>query len=770
LRFKFHLFRALDRCTEELILTESRPNLPSFAKAHFVVTICAGSFLLFLVQPMIARMALPRLGGAPAVWNSAMLVYQALLLGGYAYAHLLGRLTARHQAFVHVLLFGLAALFLPIHLSSAVPPPDASAFIWVPWLLLSSIGPIFFVVSAQAPLMQRWFALCGGGDPYPLYAASNLGSFGGLIAYPLLVEPMLDLKQQSWLWSGGYCVLALLIILCVAKLPRAPSAEHSEPIKKARTNAREVARWVILGAIPSGLMLSTSAHLTTDIVAMPLLWVLPLGLYLLSFSVAFSEKRGLANWIVARAPLILLAGGAATFVDSTERPIFFGSLGLTMLFVVSTALHTRLFDHRPKPELLTGFYLAMSFGGVLGGLFCALIAPLVFDWGYEHPLLIFAAACVLGGQPVFARLTALWSNPERARRLTIWIPLIALLLSLIANDLLWPSAPDTVERLCIGIIAVLSIATLGRRYSFALTLGALMLSLGGWTALALSNAEGARTRSYFGTYTVSTTDDNIRTLVHGTTIHGVQDLRPGKERIPTSYYAPLSGIGMAMNAVPTLFGDKARVGVVGLGAGTLACFSKPGQDWRFYEIDPVVAEIARNPAQFSFLSRCQPNVPIAIGDARLTLAMEKDAPLDLLAIDAFSSDAIPMHLLTKEAFETYRRRIGGHGLLLVHISNRYLDLEPVLAGEAGSGWHGVIRVYGVSDAEKADHFTSSIWVAMSPDKGVIERLQAESRYGGWRSLRAQADLKPWTDDYASILPLLKIGPKQPTLSTEIDRR
>jgi hypothetical protein len=290
---------------------------------RFLSAIFVGSFLLFLVQPMIARMALPRLGGAPSVWNSAMLVYQLLLLGGYAYAHWLGRLRPQAQAGVHLGLLVAAALMLPIGLIGWVPAPDANPFLWVPWLLLVSIGPLFFAVSAQAPLLQRWFALTDGGDPYRLYAASNLGSFGGLIAYPLLVEPLLPISQQRWLWSAAYALLILLVIWCAASLPKSPARERMQVNAVPGPDRRAVAGWIVLAAVPSGLILSTTLHITTDIVAMPLLWVLPLGAYLLSFTVAFSAREGAKQTIIRFSPLILL---------SACLGVFFGQDLLALIF------------------------------------------------------------------------------------------------------------------------------------------------------------------------------------------------------------------------------------------------------------------------------------------------------------------------------------------------------------------------------------------------------------------------------------------------------
>lgn len=730
------------------------------ARTRFVLAICAGSFLLFLVQPMVARMALPRLGGAPAVWNSAMLVYQALLLAGYAYAHALGRLTPRRQANVHAVLFLLAATALPIGLFAGEPAASISPALWVLWLIGGSIGPLFFVVAAQAPLLQRWFALTGREDPYPLYAASNLGSFAGLIAYPLLVEPFLPLRAQSLLWSAGYALLFFLVAHCAVKLPKpvlspvegGAAAAQVDPGE--RPGWRLMLQWLALAAVPSGLMLSTSLHLTTDIVAMPLLWVVPLGLYLLSFSVAFAARRSAAEAMVAIAPAFLLVGGATTFIDATAFPLIVGVMTLSVLFVVAAALHGRLFDLRPATGQLTLFYLLMSVGGMLGGLFCALIAPLMFDWTYEHPLLLVAAALVLGRSPLFG-----WSDSLFGGRKGLWLTglllIVGLLISLTGEGLLIPALKsDETKALCFMILLALAIVAMGRRVPFAIVLACLMLSLGGWYRLELSATPGAMTRSYFGIYMVRDREDQ-RLLVHGTTVHGVQSLTPGRERDPASYYAPDSGVGIALRGAPALFGPGARVGVVGLGAGTLACYARPGQNWRFYEIDPAMVGIARDPSAFTFLSRCLPNADIVIGDARLTLAKVPAGSLNILVIDAFSSDAIPMHLLTREALALYTRLLSPRGIVLVHISNRFLDLRPVLAAAArADGLAAAERHYVPDRRDASRHYAKSIWIAMARDPASLGRLTAMER-ARWKPIAVPHGFAPWTDDHGSILPLLK---------------
>lgn len=730
-------------------------------RALFVATICVGSFLLFLVQPMIARMALPRLGGAPAVWNSAMLVYQALLLAGYAYAHLLGRFAGRVQAAVHLLVFLLAAITLPIGLSSAVQPEGLNAFLWAPLLFLMSIGLLFFVVASQAPLMQRWFTLTGAGDPYWLYAASNLGSFVGLLSYPLVVEPFLPVHEQRLLWSGGFVALFVLVGLCGSTLPKKSAAVAAVEISAPPPTRRQVIRWLVLSAVPSGLMLSTSLHLTTDIVAMPLIWVLPLGLYLLSFTFAFAANRRVANSLTPLAPLIVLLAARAVFLDASDHRVLFVCLSLTSFFVLATVVHSELFHERPVATYLTTYYLAMSAGGVIGGLFCALIAPLVFDWTYEHPLLIVATGLLVHRGPMFAWAAPLARADNRPKAMIAGLLVAAIALSLVGGGtLLSKEHTELVRPFTALAILGISIASIGNRALFAAGVASLMLCLSGWTRLSLSMQEGMMTRSYFGIYSILDDSPRSRSLVHGTTVHGIQNLGPGRDSIPTAYYAAGSGIGLTLKAAPELLGRQARIGVVGLGTGTLACYARPGQTWRFYEIDPAIAAIALNPKLFTFLPNHLPDAPIVIGDARLTLAAEPPQSMDLLAIDAFSSDSVPMHLLTTEAFAVYRARLPASGLLLVHISNRYLDLQPVVAAAARDGWHGVVRKYHPDAAAQADNCSESMWVALSPDKHTIERLKAACPSDSWSPLVDRPDFTPWTDDHASILSILHLSPTQ----------
>jgi SAM-dependent methyltransferase len=731
-------------------------------RALFVLTIFTGSFLLFLVQPMVARMALPRLGGAPAVWNSAMLVYQALLLAGYAYAHRLSRETPKRQASVHLAILILAALWLPISLASFAIPADGSPIFWVPWLLLASIGPLFFAVAAQAPLMQRWFGLAGNsGEPYALYAASNLGSFGGLIAYPLLVEPSLPIKAQTWMWSGLYALLFLLVAVCARAIwsGRNDATQPGEATESVPPISwRQRLCWIALAAVPSGLMLSTTSHLTTDMMAMPLIWVIPLGLYLLSFSVAFADNRFLANILSRIAPAVLIVGGASVFMIWGKAAYAGLGVSIGMLFILAVALHAEMYRTRPDASRLTEFYLMMSVGGVIGGLFCAIVAPLLFNWTWEHPILLVATALLLPQ----LRLFSLGEEETFGRSGWTVATLILAFATLGIGYYLGNEMAYDGGQLRTALIAVILIAGLivtGRRIAFALVLIAAMLGNGGWANVELSSS-GARLRSYFGTYTINqSSDSSVRWLSHGTTMHGMQLL--DQPTLPISYYGESSGVGIAARRAEELFGQGASVGIVGLGTGTLACYKKPGQDWHFFEIDPLMVEIARDRKIFSFLEKCAPDTKMHVGDARLTLADQPAGTFDLLAIDAFSSDSIPMHLLTKEAFAVYRRALKPDGILLVHISNRYIDLNPVVAAEAAAGnWAAALRFDSPPVGAVNQGMRPSQWIAMSPDAGklaqltgfVYDKRPAYYYPDRWIKLKPPRSDDRWTDDYASVLP------------------
>lgn len=709
----------------------------------FTATIFAGSFLLFLIQPMMARIALPRLGGAPAVWNSAMVVYQLLLLGGYAYAHWLARHSPRTQARVHLGAMLVAALLLPIGLSSATLPSGITAYLWVPWLFLSSIGPLFFLISANAPLLQRWFAASGSGDPYPLYAASNFGSFAGLLAYPLLLEPLLPVSGQRLLWTAGYGLLLALLLGCAAMLRRGEGTIETHQ-KLEPLDLRASLKWIWLAFVPSGLMLATTQFITTDIMPMPLLWVLPLGLYLLSFTVAFASGGRLARLLAMIAPFTLVPAAIALFLS--DRLLFvIVAILLIALFTISVACHFRIYRSRPDPKQLTGFYLAIAIGGALGGLFCAMVAPLIFDWTYEYPLLLVAAAVTL--LPASSALVpSSWLERPRVSA-AIVVSAILLVAGAIAVSIVEPRNRDLVQY---GSLAALGIGVfaVGSRLFLASLMVAAMILGGGWEKLELSAARDRMIRTYFGVYSI-VDSGSARQLLHGTTLHGVQLMTEGWQRFPTTYYGMESGVGRSLQLVPAIFGRGASVSVIGLGVGTLACYKTPDQRWTFFELDPAVVNIATRSGRFSFMRLCAPGGRIVVGDARLEIAKEPPGSADVLVVDAFSSDAVPMHMLTKEAFDTYGRYLKPDGLLLVHVSNRHLDFEPVVAG--ASGWESLFgRFYPTWDHR---HEVGSDWIALSRSPATIDTLIDLSEESFWRPTTSKTRL--WTDDRASLLPVFR---------------
>lgn len=725
------------------------------SRTLFVVTILTGSFLLFLIQPMVARMALPRLGGAPNVWNSAMLVYQALLLGGYAYAHWLSRWPIRRQARIHLVLFALAALTLPIGLADLAPATPGMEVFWVPLLFAASIGPVFFLVSAQAPLMQRWYAQNpDSGAPWALYAASNLGSFGGLIAYPLLVEPYLPLHLQAWGWSAGY--LALLGLIALAARSRSGLA-YAEGImipqskEASELPAKTIALWIALSAIPSGLMLSTTTHITTDIFAMPLLWVVPLGLYLLSFSIAFADRRGAARWISAAAWFGIFAIGGMAAVSSGWTGVIPLVSSIVLLFLLCTALHSRLYDLRPDASRLTAFYLAMSAGGALGGLFTALVAPLVFDWVWEYPLLVLAAATLLprGALPDWRHAVSL--DPPLRRMLLGGLVIAVLVLAWMIFDAgrqletLWQRWPLT------ALLVLLAVGLVPWRWLATSVLAVVILAQGGLDTIEDSHA-GIRTRSYFGIYTVRDyPDKQVRTLLHGTTLHGEQSTDPARARVPLAYYGQGSGVAIVMGLAPRLLGEEARIGVLGLGTGTLSCLASPGQTWTFFEIDQAVVDLSGN-GSFTYRNECTPQAQMVLGDARLELARQPHGSFDFLAIDAFSSDSVPLHLFTHEAFGVYLDALSPKGVMMVHISNNYIDLEPALSAQLAA--RGLFAAKRFDNPQPGQELFASEWVAVSRDPAQIARIRGLVPQYRWTALSKPAPAV-WRDDHASVLPYVR---------------
>ena len=729
------------------------------ARPLFVATILVGSFLLFLIQPMVARMALPRLGGASNVWNSAMIVYQVLLLAGYAYAHHLSRMPVKRQAKLQLAGLLAASLLLPITLYRLAPPAPGWEVLWAPLLFLLTVGPVFLIVSAQAPLMQRWYMdHPEAPEPWALYSASNLGSFAGLVAYPLLAEPLLSLDQQSRAWTLGYGVLVVLVGTCALLRWRTPEIAWHAPGDAAQPSkgqgepvtARRIVLWLALAAVPSGLMLSTTTHLTTDIFAMPMLWVIPLGLYLLSFVIAFADNRTPARLVTLNAPPVMLFAGGLAMVSHHSGNMVQAVGSVVLLFVVAVSLHARMYELRPHHRRLTQFYLAMSAGGALGGAFTAIVAPALFDWVWEHPLLVLAAVLLMPLPELFNWHRKPGLDPAMARFTAGILLATAVFLALPLHAVASQAEPGIHRYVLTVLLCGVGLLLLPWRAMFVGVLVLMMLAQGGLRTIE-TTLEGKRTRSYFAVYTIlESPARKLRMLVHGTTLHGEQSMDPARRNEPMTYYGKDSGVAIVLRQAPELYGPKARIGILGLGAGTLACFARPGQRWTFFEIDPVVLDYSRN-GTFTFLQDCTPDAAVRLGDARLELGKLPAASFDILVADAFSSDSIPLHLITEEAFGVYLRALDDNGVLVVHISNRFLELEPVVAAIARRhGLHARVR-----NDNPRDHayFSPSGFVVLSRDPEKLNALAEARPDAPWDRLQPPAP-RVWTDNYASILPFI----------------
>jgi hypothetical protein len=726
-----------------------------FAPTLYALTLFGSALLLFSIQPMFAKMVLPKLGGAPAVWSVAMVFFQTVLLAGYAYAHLLERLLPPHRAALfHLLLIGATATTLPIAIASGwgTPPSEGIAF-WLFGLFAVSIGLPFFTLSASAPLLQSWFAASGhpqAGNPYVLYAASNLGSFAALFAYPVVIEPLLTLTTQAAVWSIGFGILAVLIA-AVGLLTARTAAAVVTKAKLERDDAPSAGRrlrWIALAAVPSGLVIAVTAHLTTDIAAAPFLWVVPLALYLLTFVAVFRERPFIAHATVVKLTPFVVAPLAVSLIGG-ER-VFWGTtiaLNLLAFTMLTLTCHGELYAVRPRPHRLTEFYLCTSAGGVIGGAFAGLAAPYLFNGNYEYPILIAAALLCMPG--VFA------GGARRALNDALpWLALgAALTLAWYFTRLHLPATWDVWFQI---VSAALAAAMLLQHRRPARFFGLVILSFAVTAFWRPGIAPIETARSFFGVHkVVEVADGRARALYHGTTMHGVQLLRnedgtpAGGPPMPLAYYYFGGPIGEAIAAARDAHGGFDRVAAVGLGTGTLACHRHSGERWTFFEIDPVVVRIARDPHRFEFLSNCAPDTPIVLGDARLTLEASREI-YDLIVLDAFSSDAIPVHLLTREAFAGYLSKLSPHGVIVAHISNRHLDLAPIVANVAES--QGLVALLREDDS--AGDFLKSFKsnarvVVLARDANDTGRIA-----GTWARLQPDPGAATWSDDYSDILTVM----------------
>lgn len=719
----------------------------------FTVTIFLSAFLMFLVEPMIARMVLPQLGGAAAVWNTCLVFFQAVLLCGYAYAHgattLLG---ARRHAVLHAGVMLVPLLCLPIAVSAGAPPATQNPAGWLLLTLLLSIGLPFFALSTSAAVLQKWFSTTkekGATDPYFLYAASNLGSFAALAAYPLVFERTLRLQQQARLWTAGYLILVALTLVCAMAVWRRGQAQPSVLAASDTESAEMISwsrrmRWTVLAFVPSSLLLAVTSYMSTDVASVPLLWMVPLGVYLATFVVAFSASGAAMRAGAARfMPLATIALTLVLVAEMNQPSWVVIPLHLLVFAVIALACHGEIVRDRPSPSRLTEFYFWISLGGMLGGLFNALLAPILFSGIVEYPLVLVVACLV--------RRTATGAPRGTWRGDLAWTAAIggAAAASVLINGHFGSSSRFLILGAAVPALAAFS--QQARPVRFAACVTALLLS-GLLVQSPFGQAIHAE-RTFFGVYRVRVDDRlHYRFMFHGPTLHGMQSTEPAKRGESLSYFHKTGPIGQVFAGVP-IASATSQVGVVGLGVGSLASYAGPAQHWTFFEIDPAVERIARDPAFFTYLQDCDSRCTVTIGDARVSLARRQQGPFGLIILDAFSSDAIPMHLLTREALSLYLARLAPGGAIALHISNLHLSLSSVLGRLADS--EGLVALWQREPAT-AGSFSEgkfpSEWMVLARDRSDLGTLTTDPR---WKAPVVAPSTPLWTDDFSNILSVIR---------------
>ena len=766
----------------------------------FAVGIFVSAFLLFLVQPMIAKMILPQLGGTPAVWNTCMVFFQAVLLAGYTYAHTLTvRLNPHRQAMTHLAMLILPLAVLPVGLAFEwTSSQSGSPIPWLLWLLTLSIGLPFFVLSTTAPLLQRWFSRSehpAANDPYMLYAASNLGSMLALLGYPTVIEPNLSLYGAGWLsqsrlWSIGYAVLILLIAGAGWIMWRSNIQRTSHPVLRTESitpvtptlGAFVFVRWVAWAFVPSSLMLGVTSYVTLNIAAIPLLWIVPLVLYLLSFILVFAKwPLTVHHAVIGVMPVVLVLLVFSMVVEGFSFP--FGErilLHLMTLFVVALVCHGELARHRPPTEHLTAFYLAMSIGGVLGGIFNALVAPVMFNDIIEYEIALVVAGLLL---PQMKRLPINAPTPQPAAvegfKLggvmgdSAWVVVIGVW----TGGLVWltqgtasPSDGQTTHSgLFAGVTwlpmfssaqwldlfiyaAPLALCYLMRNRPLRFGLGlAVVLLIANVPSASSHNVILHQERTFFGVLKVKfDREGNTHRLIHGNTNHGAQRLNPEERGEPLTYFHRRGPIGQLFESFQ---GPRRRqhIAVTGLGAGMLASYVLAGQSLTYYEINPAVVSIALNPAYFTYCDDAKQrgvDLQIVVGDGRLNMAHAPDGGYDLVILDAFSSDSLPVHLITREAFELYLRKMTENGVIAINVSNRYLDVAPVL-GNMEQALHLVgLHRHDHEDEDVVPGKYPSHWVVLAKQRVALGTLSENTQ---WEPIPKNPALGIWTDDFSNVL-------------------
>ncbi|HZV79136.1 MAG TPA: fused MFS/spermidine synthase [Candidatus Binatus sp.] len=721
--------------------------------------------LMFLVQPMFAKALLPLLGGAPAVWNTCVVFYELILLAGYWYAFMLQRkVRLNRQIAVHFVLVVGALAFLPLRVLAPFAPPTSITA--VPWLLVTlaiSLGVPLLVLSATSPLLQSWFAQTPSPrahDPYFLYAASNAGSMIGLLAYPFVLEPNLGLRAQSTIWMAGYFVLVLLLGLSalIAHRGANPSEPATETAEGASASVETLSttrklRWVLLAFVPSSLMLSVTSYISAEVAPLPLLWVIPLALYLLTLVIAFSgDSHSRLRQLYFLAPIALLALVLLIANQFTPAIPLAMLIHLVAFFIIALTCHSVLAADRPAKEHLTEFYLWVAIGGALGGVLNAIVAPAIFPGVYEYPLVLVLAAFFLRDRPhVPSTLSRPWD---------LWLPLAlaGALAVFISVALRSPQAgAHAAIEIAFLIASLIALIAVQRPIGFAVSTAALLLC--GLLVTATTEYNLYAGRNFFGVKTV-TASLHYHYLVHSSTVHGIENMQPERRDVPLSYYARSGPLGQLFEQLkPEL--SNAAIAVIGEGAGSAICYRAPAQQWTMYEIDPQIDRIARDPHLFAYVGDCGGATPTVIGDARIGLGRERDNAYDLMILDAYSADYVPVHLVTREAISLYKRKLKDGGVLAFHATSIWFNLVPALSALAADA---DLKCYANRDVSLlASEATSgkrpSIWVAMGAAGGSIDTLAQDPR---WQRC-TPTSFRVWTDDYSSLVTAfsvnISIGPR-----------
>ncbi len=690
-----------------------------------------------------------------------MVFYQATLLAGYAYAHwTFQRLGVRRQAWLHLGILALPFLVFPVAVPEGwLPPTETNPLPWLIMLLLFGVGLPFFAVATSSPVLQRWYSVTAhpsAHDPYFLYAASNLGSVLALLSYPLLIEPNFTLENQSRLWSRGYTLAFLLTALCALTALRrtgnpAPAAATAEEKSREPPPAwPRRALWLALAAVPCSLMLGVTTFLTTDLASIPLLWVIPLALYLLSFILVFSRKQLLPLALTRRLLPLAAVAMILIFASGATEPLpVIMVVSLAAFFIAAMACHGELAATRPAARHLTVFYLCLSLGGFLGGAFNALLAPFLFNSVAEYPL-AFTLACLLG----LAGATSLRSLALRPADWLIPAGIGLLAVALFRAGEAWSETRETeaaLRGLLAGAPALLCFLCSRRPLRFSLAVGAVLVA--GHTASRDHGQVLHAERSFFGIHRITTdADERYFRLVHGNTFHGKQSRDPARRGEPLAYYHRTGPMGQVFDSIDSF--PENRIAMIGLGTGALAAYGRPGEQWRFYEIDPAVARIARDTRHFTYLEDSAADIEIILGDARIMLKQSPDRHYGLIVLDAYSSDAIPVHLLTRESLRLYLDKLAPGGLLAFHISNRHLDLPPLLAALAD--YAGLYHLFqndtDLDPEEAAGGKLPSQWVIMAKEEVVLDPFRRDPR---WQHLQPDAPPRVWTDSYSSLFEVFR---------------